>query len=595
MANLGKIVYLSAEQKDTLFANGSVTVGGTTITYSANDLYLTPETGVSSVASVDYDSTNKKITKTVGSSTSDVVSIATLKTDLQLAKGDVGLGNVDNVRQYSASNPPPYPVTSVNGSTGAVTVRELPSVSSSDNDKVLKVVSGAWTAATDSSGGSVNFVTFTVNKNPYSVTADKTFQEVKTGIDNGELWFAIVKGDYFTQSGAYNFPLGSPVVFELNSCSSSIITFSMITAKATASNQTLIHNRVSIQSDGTYGSSVSQMGIAKPTNRYENYLILQTNAEGYPDPPTGTLSLMDGGSVPTFQVLYDALYGYGDEGDKVIRLIYYLGEEDYDIYQLTEAKREYNLDDEPEYTAVFKTLSSRNGTPLIKTVIAHGTSDWYGDAFVGDATVTYSEYTAFLPSVSSSDNDKVLKVVSGAWTAATDSSSDIILVQNAQPQSTNNKIWIKETSASVSIPEMSDIADFVSFTEDQTSRTGVEKAQARDNIGAEPATAWTSYQYVYTLNSQQGSMTIFRKGRLRIANFDSNIKPASANTQYTLFTLNDIDKPSASARFASNTKVNSAMKGYGFYHIETDGSVSYITTYAGNQEGRATGAYLAAE
>lgn len=37
-------------------------------------------------------------------------------------KSEVGLGNVDNVKQYSASNPPPYPVTSVNGSTGAVTV-----------------------------------------------------------------------------------------------------------------------------------------------------------------------------------------------------------------------------------------------------------------------------------------------------------------------------------------------------------------------------------------------------------------------------------------------------------------------------------------
>ena len=36
-------------------------------------------------------------------------------------KADIGLGNVDNVQQYSASNPPPYPVTSVNGQTGAVT------------------------------------------------------------------------------------------------------------------------------------------------------------------------------------------------------------------------------------------------------------------------------------------------------------------------------------------------------------------------------------------------------------------------------------------------------------------------------------------
>lgn len=47
-----------------------------------------------------------------------------------LTKADIGLGNVankdlsnvDNVRQYSSSNPPPYPVTSVNGETGEVTV-----------------------------------------------------------------------------------------------------------------------------------------------------------------------------------------------------------------------------------------------------------------------------------------------------------------------------------------------------------------------------------------------------------------------------------------------------------------------------------------
>lgn len=38
------------------------------------------------------------------------------------SKSDVGLGNVDNVQQYSANNPPPYPVTSVNGSTGAVSL-----------------------------------------------------------------------------------------------------------------------------------------------------------------------------------------------------------------------------------------------------------------------------------------------------------------------------------------------------------------------------------------------------------------------------------------------------------------------------------------
>lgn len=39
-----------------------------------------------------------------------------------VSKSDVGLGNVANERQYSPVNPPPYPVTSVNGKTGAVTV-----------------------------------------------------------------------------------------------------------------------------------------------------------------------------------------------------------------------------------------------------------------------------------------------------------------------------------------------------------------------------------------------------------------------------------------------------------------------------------------
>ena len=49
-----------------------------------------------------------------------------------VTKSDVGLGNVDNVKQYSASNPPPYPVTSVNGQIGAVTV-SVPTVPSTTN------------------------------------------------------------------------------------------------------------------------------------------------------------------------------------------------------------------------------------------------------------------------------------------------------------------------------------------------------------------------------------------------------------------------------------------------------------------------------
>ena len=53
---------------------------------------------------------------------------AKAETKPSYSKSEVGLGNVDNVKQYSASNPPPYPVTSVNGKTGAVTI-DVPSLS----------------------------------------------------------------------------------------------------------------------------------------------------------------------------------------------------------------------------------------------------------------------------------------------------------------------------------------------------------------------------------------------------------------------------------------------------------------------------------
>ena len=72
-------------------------------------------------------------------------------------KSDIGLGNVDNVKQYSATNPPPYPVTSVNGHTGAVTVREVPDVTTSDNGKFLRVVNGAWTAVAIADASGVKF------------------------------------------------------------------------------------------------------------------------------------------------------------------------------------------------------------------------------------------------------------------------------------------------------------------------------------------------------------------------------------------------------------------------------------------------------
>ena len=59
-----------------------------------------------------------------------------------VTKSDVGLGNVDNVKQYSSSNPPPYPVTSVNGQTGDV---EVQSGGTESTSQTVTLTTGGWT------------------------------------------------------------------------------------------------------------------------------------------------------------------------------------------------------------------------------------------------------------------------------------------------------------------------------------------------------------------------------------------------------------------------------------------------------------------
>lgn len=56
----------------------------------------------------------------IGSFTANSANDVNIDINVPTDKSDIGLGNVDNVKQYSASNPPPYPVTSVNGETGDV-------------------------------------------------------------------------------------------------------------------------------------------------------------------------------------------------------------------------------------------------------------------------------------------------------------------------------------------------------------------------------------------------------------------------------------------------------------------------------------------
>ena len=62
-----------------------------------NDIYrLIGNHDGAMVTAVSYDTTNKKLTVTINGQTADVVTVATIKTDLSLSKSDVGLSNVEN-------------------------------------------------------------------------------------------------------------------------------------------------------------------------------------------------------------------------------------------------------------------------------------------------------------------------------------------------------------------------------------------------------------------------------------------------------------------------------------------------------------------
>lgn len=126
------------------------------VVLTANDVGALPATTV--IPTVNNATlTIRRNSVDIGSFTANSANDVNIDINVPTDKSDIGLGNVDNVKQYSASNPPPYPVTSVNGKTGAVTVHEVPSVTTADNGKFLRVVNGVWTAVAIADASGVKF------------------------------------------------------------------------------------------------------------------------------------------------------------------------------------------------------------------------------------------------------------------------------------------------------------------------------------------------------------------------------------------------------------------------------------------------------
>ena len=139
-----------AEWSDEQGAGGSVTsVNGQqgAVVLTAVDVGALPDSTVIPDSTSDLINDSGFVDAAGAAAAAPVQSVAGKTGAVTLVKGDVGLGNVDNVQQYSASNPPPYPITSVNGQTGAVSLSIPSDTSDLNNDSGFVDAAGAAAAA----------------------------------------------------------------------------------------------------------------------------------------------------------------------------------------------------------------------------------------------------------------------------------------------------------------------------------------------------------------------------------------------------------------------------------------------------------------
>lgn len=117
-------------------------------------------------------------------------------------KADVGLSNVENERQYSEQNPPPYPVTSVNGETGAVILTTSSLENDSDYqtgtqvDSTVNAAVDALKDGVDESLDTLKELAAAINNDPnyHTTTDEKINQKANKSLDNLDDGVLLAKG-----------------------------------------------------------------------------------------------------------------------------------------------------------------------------------------------------------------------------------------------------------------------------------------------------------------------------------------------------------------------------------------------------------------
>ena len=288
-----------------------------------------------------------------------------------LNKSDVGLGNVDNVRQYSTSNPPPYPVQSVDGATGAVVTNAVKTTPQSLSDTQKQQVRNNIGAGTSSFDGDYN-----------SLTNKPTIPTKTSQLNNDS--------GYITANDA---PVKS-----VDGATGDVVTNAVKTTTQTLTDTQKQQARTNIGA-GTSNFSGSYDDLSNKPTIPDPYTlpVASSTTLGGVKPVAKTSNMTQSVGVDANGALYTVPGGGGTGSGDMLKSVY---------------------DPQNKSTDIFKYANDVADARQAK-ILVDGILEGDGAGNISAAETVQAELldVEVLPTVTTADNGKILKVTNGVWVA----------------------------------------------------------------------------------------------------------------------------------------------------------------------------------
>lgn len=335
---------------------------------------------------------------------------------------------IDKVRSFQWTN-----AAILDLGTRQVSGDSFPTVTSSDNGKVLGVVNGAWDKMSAPGGGDDIFViSATINEGdydpvtdtyPYVVTPDKTPEEVASAIRNGKCLIV----------NAYN--TASNVSYIMSCITNNIVDgdngYCRATAEFVASGRSILSVRqtrslkqytVSFEYQHPTNGSGSEPTVSWSFNEVTGFV--NVNDKYYADIKISTEQIT---SSTTYTIESGTDQSVASQkartGDLIITVYYGSYNTESKIYNVINCYTVPStiLNKKKIYFDVIDTLDTTTTQMKLHKLC------WDGDDTITHVG-SYSIPIPALPNVSSSDNGKVLGVVNGTWDKVTPSDGDAFVI-----------------------------------------------------------------------------------------------------------------------------------------------------------------------